>query len=323
MSNSNKSLIAYLQNVVSLEQTKYENELILSEIDKKIRYYSNPPLTPLKEASPPPANSAPLAALFFGIGATVLLILSLWIIGGTNGDDGILDFFFNTIPVFIARALVILIYICAIVSLIKMAIEDTEINASLHKEYDSLLVYNRHAQDSNKRKIKQYNEILSKYKNDKCVFQYNLRNAEKVLEEYYSLNIIHKDYRGLVPVTSIYQYLDRRVCTELEGHEGAYNKYDNELLHRIIIGKLDDVLQNLEKIKHYQKMLYELLRHSHNCVSNLMSRISSNEKMLTTINEQNVRIAGHLSAIEYTNSKTAMNTSIVADLEIFRFLTKR
>ncbi|MBP3793614.1 MAG: hypothetical protein ILA24_06205 [Ruminococcus sp.] len=319
-----ENLIKYLQSIVELEKAKYEQECIISKLDSGIRKYSNPPLTQLKETKVPSKNDAPLTSFLLGVGATVLLILALWFIGGTDGDKGILDTVFNSIPVLIARLVVIFLYISAIIALVKMAAEGTEINESLHKEYEEALVYNRKAEDSNNRIKKQYNDILSKYKKDRTLFNNDLFRTRNALEKYYSLNIIHPKYWGFVPIASILEYFQTGVCTELEGHEGAYNKYDQEMLLKAILGKLDDVLANLEQIKNNQRLLYNAIMDSNRNVNNLLNKVlSSNERIVQAVNQQGQTISGHLSAIEYSNSINALNTSIIADIEMFQWLARK
>lgn len=324
MTNSyNENLIKYLQTIVNLEKAKYEQECILSKINNGIRKYSNPPLTQLKETKVPPKNDAHLTSVLLGVGATILLIIALWFIGGTDGDDGLLDLIFNSIPVLIARVVVIGLYIFVIVSLVKMASEDSDINDRLHKEYDDALLFNRKAEESNNKIKKQYNDILSKYKKDRSIFESNLNSISNTLKKYYSLNILHQKYWGFVPVSSILEYFQTGVCTQLEGHEGAYNKYDQEKLLKEIKSGIEDILTNVEQIKNTQRLLYNAILDSNRNVNNLMNRIlSSNEKIVEAVNQQGQTISGHLSAIEYSNSITAMNTSIIADIETFQWLSR-
>ena len=63
-------------------------------------------------------------------------------------------------------------------------------------------------------------------------------------------------------VCSLYEYIRAGRCTELEGHEGAYNILETEIrLDRIIL-QLDKVVAQLEQIKHTQFMLYSAVQES-------------------------------------------------------------
>ena len=55
----------------------------------------------------------------------------------------------------------------------------------------------------------------------------------------------------------LYEYISSGRCSQLEGHEGAYNLYEQEIRMNLILSKLDDVLAHLDRIEGNQ---YELAR---------------------------------------------------------------
>ncbi len=84
----------------------------------------------------------------------------------------------------------------------------------------------------------------------------------------------------------------------LEGHEGAYNIFENEIRQNIIIQKLDDVVRHLERIENNQFMLYSAIQES-----NRNTRRLSQELMKT---------AGSLQQIESNTAITAYNSQVAA-----------
>lgn len=56
------------------------------------------------------------------------------------------------------------------------------------------------------------------------------RKAERKLRELYSSDIIYSKYQAPLPVSRFYEYLSSGRCSRLEGYDGAYNLYENELL---------------------------------------------------------------------------------------------
>ena len=73
------------------------------------------------------------------------------------------------------------------------------------------------------------------------------------LHQLYEANIIHPKYRGLIPVSMFYDYVDTGRCSTLTGHEGAYNIYESELRDQIISDKLDRLNNNIQGM---QKSMY-------------------------------------------------------------------
>lgn len=73
-------------------------------------------------------------------------------------------------------------------------------------------------------------------------------------------NILYPKYRDIIAVSMFLEYLESKRCSQLEGHEGAYNIFENEKLLNHIITKLDIVIQKLDDIAQNQHCLYEALR---------------------------------------------------------------
>ena len=89
------------------------------------------------------------------------------------------------------------------------------------------------------------------------------------LEELYDMDVIFPKYRNLVAISSINEYLMSGRCYELEGPDGAYNLYETELRQNLIINKLSDIVDNLEKIRDNQYSLYEVLKDSNRTIKSL------------------------------------------------------
>lgn len=58
------------------------------------------------------------------------------------------------------------------------------------------------------------------------------------------------------------EYLESGRCDTLTGPYGAYNKYDGELLAKIIIGELHEINRHLDQIERNQRTLADAIRQS-------------------------------------------------------------
>ena len=76
------------------------------------------------------------------------------------------------------------------------------------------------------------------------------------LKNHYAKGLLHPKYQNFLAVTQMYGYFDTERCSTLEGKDGAYNLFEQELSARIIISKLDRIIQQLDEIKH---AMYELV----------------------------------------------------------------
>ena len=129
------------------------------------------------------------------------------------------------------------------------------------------------------------------------------RQTKKLLQEYYDMGFIYPKYRGLVPVCTIYEYLESGRCFSLLGHEGAYNLYENELRMNAIIGKLDDVIDRLEDISASQRLLAQEIKQSNAQLSRISSTLDN--------------IENNTALTQYYSSITASNTTFMNWLVAF------
>lgn len=128
--------------------------------------------------------------------------------------------------------------------------------------------------------------------------------TQRLLQQYYNLGYIYPSYRGMVPICTIYQYFESGRCSCLEGHEGAYNLYENELRMNLILSKLDDIIYRLDDISRNQMVLAQEIKR-------IDSKISEISKSLDSI-EANTTVSRYLNGI------TAANTSYLAWVDYIR-----
>lgn len=150
------------------------------------------------------------------------------------------------------------------------------------------------------------NEITRKIEGAKI---YYYRTVE-TLEKLYSANVIYEKYRNIVAVGMLCEYFESGRCSTLEGHEGAYNIYENEIRQNIIISKLDIIITELEKIEQNQYMIHQAIQNSNRKIEEISSEILSSHKSI----QQNQKI------IEYYNSITANNTEFLKWERIFNIM---
>jgi hypothetical protein len=134
--------------------------------------------------------------------------------------------------------------------------------------------------------------------------------TKDILDDYYNMNIIYPKYRNLIAVSSFNEYFSSGRCSELKGHEGAYNIYENELRLDKINDKLDDILDNLESIKQNQYMLYSAIQ---NC-SNMVQEIA-NQTFEAAVHLQNIE--NNTVVTSYNSAITAQNTEFLKWMKIF------
>ena len=99
----------------------------------------------------------------------------------------------------------------------------------------------------------------------------------------------------------LYEYLASGRCSQLEGHEGAYNIYEQELRLGIIISKLDDIIDRLDEIKDSQYALVSAVREGNQTAKRICDAVTRCSEKLDSI-DTNTEITRYNSEITAFNS---------------------
>ena len=147
----------------------------------------------------------------------------------------------------------------------------------------------------------QYQQKLPRIYQICAMSDQQLAQTENLLNQFYALGYIHPKYRNLATIGTMYEYLVSGRCFSLVGPYGAYNLYEYERKQNIIIGKLDDIIDQLDRIRDSQYLLASAIQNSNVQI----------EQLSRTLNN----IENNTALSTYYNSVTASNT------EYFRYLS--
>ena len=131
------------------------------------------------------------------------------------------------------------------------------------------------------------------------------------LEMLYNLRVngvlcLHPNYQGLVPISIIYGYFDTGRCSQLQGHEGTYNLYEDEKMKGMIIGKLNVVLKQLNQLN--RSMIY-VGKAIEKCKSRLYDLESAGNRMISSVNNMNSNVSNRLKGVSNQMSAIEANTA--------------
>lgn len=177
-------------------------------------------------------------------------------------------------------------------------------NARIMRENEDIKKKNQETKKTMERKVSNLNNYLNNIEG-------NYRKTRALLNELYSWNVLHPKYRNFIAVCSLYEYYSTGQCNQLEGHEGAYSRFEQELLLKSIIYKLDIVIEKLDQIQNTQYELYSAIKQSNQNIY----RINQN---LNLIAQQNNRLENYSEIIAYNSRVAAKNTEIIKWIETFR-----
>lgn len=286
----------YLKTIMNLEISCYEQEKIVGRLKESVASAER-----IVQETEADAKSKPEGGSAVGI--VISIIFSLFIsaivtiIGGAVGgaawfiysffgwifgfSDGSFHWLWLVIPASIgcAGALIFLV--------VTTIIGSRDVNRDEWHKYNTAV----QSLDHKKEIANQYAETYQK-----SIEQ--LEETKSLLKQYYNEGFLYPKYRSVVPVATIYEYLDSGRCFTLYGHEGAYNLYENELRMNMILEKLDDIIYRLDDISSSQRVLAQLLKESNRKIDSLK------------VSLKNIETSTELT--QYYSQISAANTSYLA-----------
>ena len=299
----------YLGMVVELEKEVYTQNGVIASLEYKLvcmpGYHQYEKPVYIKPCRPDNFDDTAGMVAFMCLPSAVVLVLL-----------GFIIYFFDEVFFLLASwAFVIGVIALIIYGLQRMAAWNRAEENAKEGYKEAIKAYNRNVESEKLRVEKEYPR--------KTLLQAQLRSlktanqkTKATLETLYKKGIIHKNYRGLIPVCSLYGYFDTGVCTQLEGHEGAYNKYDTESrLDRIIV-KLDEVIRHLEEIKENQWMLYDAIQESNQKIDKVIRNCNQLSNQLNGIQAQGAELNARVAQLQTTSDLNLyVNTCAKRELE--------
>ncbi len=141
-----------------------------------------------------------------------------------------------------------------------------------------------------------------------------LKKLFQVRKQMYESGVIFEKYHNFVAVSSFYEYLSSGRCSSLEGVDGAYNLYENEIRINAVVAHLADVVKNLKKIQANQFTIYSAITQATDELKELKHSAEAMNKSLMTMKKDITNISKNSDVIAYNSKITAYYTKKNAEL---------
>lgn len=191
--------------------------------------------------------------------------------------------------------------------------------SEVQKKLDAAKIALESAESDADRKIKELEERPVPARAIKEILDEEIREAEELLKktfaarnELYAYGIIFGKYRNAVALSSIYEYLMSGRCASLEGADGAYNIYENEIRANCVIAQLDTVISSLEDIKQNQYMMYQELRSINSALQTLIDTMDEALSSIRAIKANTTQMNEYMEHISQNSNVIAHNTAVTA-----------
>lgn len=221
--------------------------------------------------------------------------------------------------------------------------EEDEWNSEIERmkqNYSAFLVAAEQANEmerQNRRVLQENRDQLNERKN----------SLQKQLREWYDNGPLYPSFQNMVAVTQIFDYIASGIATELEGPNGAYSQYMNDVRTAKICDNIEtlrkDLLQGFEALGEIQYMMVEELRQSNeklvdvdnsiqfmnddvidymsdlrsiakdsnNYMNDMSGKLAAMEKNTTAIGSMTYNLVGISEDIRSSSQVTALNSSMV------------
>lgn len=279
-------LLGFLDRASKLEEAKYALEELYSRLEGRIASLGNP--CEIREPKKDSFLGGLLGGLFLlSVPVTVIILL---LRGGSS---------FRAITKAPAEFYVVMLLflIPSVISLVSTAF-------TIHGNRKSKRNY-RQAVQADRERVSSEQSVIEGLRDQESAVSDRYDELVEQLGKLYGLGMVYKKYCSFVAVTTILEYLQSGRCTRLTGSDGAYNLYEQELWNQTIVGKLDQVLNDLESIRENQYVLYDAIADACNACKSIEQQ---NERLIDS--NQSVSSNSGLSVYLGQVSALSADTSV-------------
>lgn len=164
-------------------------------------------------------------------------------------------------------------------------------------------------------------QIVSPASEIKKIVDEEVREAEDLLKRIYecrnslyAYEIVFGKYRNVVALSTFYEYLMAGRCTTLDGTDGAYNLYENEIRADMIISQLSQVIEKLDDIKDTQYMIYSELQTVNRSLDHLNKTMDTALISIQNMESDIANISKNTDVIAHNTAVTAHYAKVNAEL---------
>lgn len=289
---NNSEIREYLEHAKTLEVNRYTLNTTIDRLQSKINSLGIKNTFAKPESQKGDFSKAFLTTLILCVLFSFLIAIVRM---GIHDDDSY----------FIETMVIGGIWVSIPLALISGAFSYSKKNKKREKAYLQLI------DDDNARVETEKKQILS-LKEQQNELRTEVNKVENLIEKLYSANVIYPKYRELVPIVTMWEYIDSGRCTELLGANGAYNLYESESRQDIIISNLTQALSMLAQIRDNQYALYEAIQES----NDIAERVYRQSERLIASNKN---IERNSEIMSYNAKIAAQNSTISAYIDFCKF----
>ena len=289
-----QALLLYLQNIRDLEMVIY---MIKTNKEALSNYYHGKmawiQTTPRYVNIPEHKNET---INYFKLGFIGFLgICFIWFVGDLP-INGIFDYYkstvSNTYPGFISFLKIIVFFVWA-GFVVREIIRVIDYNDTSEKKLQEAIKYNKNQDDVAKSGMAQYSKLYQEWERKKIDLEQELQQPTEILQQFYSMNIIPKQYRNkLASIVYIYDYMSSSQATFEETLRAAQIEQGIQRLEAMLDQVVDQLKREVEETR---------------CIRN------DNREYAEQIIDHNSRMLQHLQSVASSAQEAAQYSELSAN----------
>ncbi len=294
-------LIEYLDAVISAEKAKFIQASSISELDSRLNSLGKPGIiakVPEQEFKLDIRHTY----IRIAVGAVALILGAVGVLSSKNIANDLSQRTTMRISL-----LVLLIAVCCFIYAFQNYKEVKDEKKREEYLFQKRSEEHNEAVAADNARVEQELKLLPLLKAQRELLAAQSKKTASILERLYALDIISADYRNLAAVCTLRDYLSAGKCTQLDGTEGAYELFTNDVNKKGFADSLSDAVERLDAIELKQPLLHSAIADGNAVITRIQKK--SDELSNSDGKAENSKLIAQLSAwsAEEANAEKLIN----------------
>lgn len=306
---SMNKLLKYLKTVARLEAQKFEQNKLLNSLSYKMQTlghaaFIREPQKPVSDVKHKIQSSFFIACFFAIAFAPFDFLIALFFDSFIVPWDPFVErFFISTTAVAI---------IWGIIEAIAVPLQIRDYHIEMEKYEQEYLNY-QNAIAADAARVQNELAVQANLREQWETVKRDYDATEETLKQFYGVGVIYKNYRNWPAVTFFCEYLERQICTQLTGPDGAYMKFEEALRFWQIENKLDTIIGKLDFLAEKIDYLSDMTDESNQNLRRIEAKIDNSIYRMD-------RMEANDALRLYHEECTARNTEALRDMAFYDFV---
>lgn len=144
----------------------------------------------------------------------------------------------------------------------------------------------------------------------RCTLQYYRLNMAR--KDFYGNGLIPEKYRDAVPMATMYDYFATRICSKLEGYEGAFARFEYQIRLDRIASTVDQISRKMDAVIRNQGQILRKVEDIDRHIDSVVAKIEENGSRMGDIQKGMQNMQGSLDRVAENAELTKYYSEVTA-----------